>query len=246
MTLITHPSTQQAAEALANEIISFVNRERHPVLGLATGATMEPVYETVVNAHRAGKVSFQQVTTFNLDEYLGLPASHPGSYRSTMDRLLFDHIDIDPSRTFLPDGCAADPLAECARYEEAIQSAGGIGLQILGIGRNGHIAFNEPASSFKSRTRPVRLHASTLAANAGFFEDQQVPQGAITMGIGTILDARHISVLASGAAKSEALQNALRPPPSEGCPASALQLHGDVTWHADQDAAGALKEVFFC
>lgn len=233
------PTQEAAAEAVARHIISTVKAKPNAVLGLATGATMEPVYSHVVAAFQRGDVSFANVTTFNLDEYAGLAASDPGSYRSTMDRLLFDHVDIDKARTFLPEVSSEALDAAAHDYEHKIKQAGGIDLQLLGIGRNGHIGFNEPGSLIDSATRLVDLHADTLAANARFFEDGCVPTSAMTMGIGTILSAREIVVLATGSAKADAVSRAHSGSFSIDCPASALQTHNHVIWFLDTDAASA-------
>ncbi|HBF28070.1 glucosamine-6-phosphate deaminase [Rhizobium sp.] len=235
----TFPTPAAAAEAVASHIINVVKSKPNAILGLATGATMEPVYAHIVDAFRRGGLSFTGVTTFNLDEYAGLAASDPGSYRSTMDRLLFDHIDINKSRTFLPEASASESEVAAAHYENLIKQAGGVDLQLLGIGRNGHIGFNEPGSAITSRTRLVELHADTLAANAKFFADGKVPTSAVTMGIGTILSAREIVVLATGAAKANAVSRARSGAFSVDCPASALQTHDHVTWFLDHDAANA-------
>lgn len=226
-----------AASATASAIIDLVNRKPNAVLGLATGATMEPVYAELIRAYDEGAVSFARVKSFNLDEYIGLPPSHPGSYRATMNTLLFDHIDIDKARTHVPDGMAGDEVEAAAAYEQAIHAAGGIDLQLLGIGRNGHIGFNEPGSPRDSLTRPVRLHGSTLLANSGFFAGAHVPEMAITMGIGTILRARRIVVLATGAAKADAVAKAFSSGFSIDCPASALNEHEDAIWYVDAAAA---------
>ncbi|MBB4955189.1 glucosamine-6-phosphate deaminase [Agrobacterium vitis] len=228
------PTQDAAAEAVARHIIKVISGKPAAVLGLATGATMEPVYAHLVAAFQRGDVSFAKVTTFNLDEYAGLAASDPGSYRSTMDRLLFDHVDIDKAKTYLPE---ADATAH--HYETMIAQAGGIDLQLLGIGRNGHIGFNEPGSLIDSQTRLVDLHEETLLANARFFPDGQVPASAVTMGIGTILSAREIVVLATGPAKAEAVRRAHSGTFNIDCPASALQTHNRVIWFLDADAAKA-------
>ena len=172
---------------------------------------------------------FRDVTTFNLDEYAGIPREHPGSYFTFMKRHLFDHIDVDPSRTHIPDGSAADLAAECARYEAAINAAGGLGLTFLGLGRNGHIAFNEPGTPFDSRTRRVELAESTRRANADFFHGLQVPTHALTMGIGTILESRRIVLLASGSGKDAAIARLETLDIDPSFPASALWDHDDVT-----------------
>jgi glucosamine-6-phosphate deaminase len=209
------------------------------VLGLATGGTMEPLYRHL--AQNRGPVSFSRVTTFNLDEYVGLPPAHPHSYHSYMHRHLFGHIDIDPARTHLPKGDAPDPVAEAARYDAAIAAAGGIGLQVLGLGANGHIGFNEPASSLGSRTRVKMLAARTRADNARFFDRPgDVPRFAITMGIATILQARDVVLLATGPSKSGAVRDMIEGPLCAMCPASALQMHRRATIILDEDAASDL------
>jgi glucosamine-6-phosphate deaminase len=236
-------SSEDAAEALADLIVSRINEKPSIVLGLATGATMEPVYAALIAAHKAGRVSFAGVTSFNLDEYEGLSPRHSGSYRATMDHLLFDHVDIDKAKTHLPDGMTDDPEHEGERYERLIAEAGGIDLQLLGIGRNGHIGFNEPGSAFSSRTRLVVLEEETLKANAGFFSDRSVPERALTMGIATILDAREIAVMATGPAKADAVARALFAAPDTDCPASALNGHDNVRWFLDREAAAELPDV---
>lgn len=201
---------------------------------------MVPVYAALIAAYKKGQVSFANVTTFNLDEYVGLQGDHPASYRATMNDLLFDHVDIDKAATFVPNGCA-DNLNEAAHaYETQIQMAGGVDLQLLGIGRNGHIGFNEPGSSLESRTRVVELTESTRTANKRFFVHDVVPTHAVTMGIGTILEARKIILQAIGESKRAAVAQALRGAVTTQCPASALQRHPDVLWHLDQAAAGEL------
>lgn len=211
------------------------------VLGLATGGTMVPVYQGLVADHRAGRISFAGVTSFNLDEYLGLPPTDPRSYRATMQAQLFDHVDIDPARTHLPLGDTSDPDAEAARYESLIAAAGGIDLQLLGIGQNGHIGFNEPTSSLTSRTRVKTLTQETRAANAPFFPDGEMPHFALTMGVGTIMDARHCVMLATGAAKAQAIAATVEGPVAAVCPASILQMHRHATLVLDRAAAGRLS-----
>jgi glucosamine-6-phosphate deaminase len=238
VTVRIHADSTAAAHCVAEEIIQVLNRKPDAVLGLATGATMEPVYRALIAAFRSGRVSFAKTFTFNLDEYVGLAADHPGSYRSTMNRLLFDHVDIDLARTHVPDGVAADPHLAAEIYERMIKDNGPIDLQLLGIGRNGHIGFNEPGSAIDSRTRLVDLHGETLEANRTFFEDSSVPQQAITMGIESILSAKRILVLATGKSKHAAVSEALNGRFDASCPASALALHADVTWFLDTAAAG--------
>lgn len=233
--------TPEAAYDRATGLICDLIADNHrAVLGLATGGTMSPVYERLVARHRAG-LSFAGVTTFNLDEYVGLAPEDPQSYRSYMKQHLFDLTDIDPARTHLPRGNAANPVLEADRYEEAIRHAGGIDLQMLGIGANGHIGFNEPTSSLRSRTRVKTLTRETRAANSRYFESPEaVPTFAITMGIATILDSRSCVLLATGAKKADAVAAMVEGPLSAICPASALQMHPHVTVIADGAAASKL------
>jgi glucosamine-6-phosphate deaminase len=191
--------------------------------------------------HREEGLDFSRVTTFNLDEYSGLGADHPCSFHTFMHRHLFDHINIDASRIHIPDGLAADPVSHAQGYEHSIRSAGGIDLQILGIGHNGHIAFNEPGSAADSRTRLVHLTHDTIEKNSRFFDSiDDVPRTALTMGIGTILDAKRILLLAMGPGKAEAVCRAIQGERSVNNPASLLQTHHDVTYILDQSAAALL------
>lgn len=236
MKSLCFPTAAEVAERAASIIVERIRAKPDIVLGLATGVTMEPVYEALLEAYRGGAISFADVTSFNLDEYTGLPASYPSSYRATMQRLLFDHVDIDPARTHLPDGDADDLDKAATLYERQIIAAGGIDLQLLGIGQNGHIGFNEPHSEFSTRTRTVALHSTTMQANAAFFPNRDVPRNAITMGIATILDAREIIILATGAVKRAAVTAALYEPVDESCPASALRSHPNTLWLLDAEA----------
>lgn len=216
------------------------------VLGLATGSTPLILYQLLVEQCERGELSFRTATTFNLDEYLGLSGDHPQSYRFFMDRNLFDHIDIDPENTFVPDGAATHPRTAAQDYEKEIDEAGGIDVQLLGIGVNGHIGFNEPSSSLGSRTRVKTLTARTIADNARFFHDGEYqPHLSITMGIGTILDARNIVLLATGQSKAAAVKNTIEGPLTASCPASALQLHPSVTLIVDEAAASSLDDPEF-
>jgi glucosamine-6-phosphate deaminase len=187
------------------------------------------MYERVVRECSHTYHCFRDVATFNLDEYVGVPREHPGSYFSYMQRHLFRHVDIDPSNAHIPDGNAPNPEAECQRYEQEIESAGGLSLTFLGLGRNGHIGFNEPGTAFDSRTRLVELTQSTRHANASDFPDGHVPQRAITMGIATILESRRIVLLVAGAGKEDAVERLRSGEVTEAFPASALTQHGDVT-----------------
>ncbi|MCB2055550.1 MAG: glucosamine-6-phosphate deaminase [Geminicoccaceae bacterium] len=212
------------------------------VLGLATGGTMLPLYADLRRRHAEGSLSFAGVTTFNLDEYVGLAPAHPGSYHTYMREALFDHVDIDPARTHLPRGDAADPRAEAQRYEQAITDRGGIDLQLLGIGRNGHIGFNEPTSSLGSRTRIKTLTIETREANRRYFtEGEEVPRYALSMGIGTIMEARACLLLATGSTKAEACARMIEGAIGAACPATALQMHPRVTAVLDREAAAALE-----
>ena len=214
----------RAAELLLNAL----HVEPRIVLGLPTGRSPIGMYDRVVAICSREYHCFSDVTTFNLDEYAGISCDHPGSYCTYMREHLFEHVDLDPRQTHIPDGIAPDLDAECARYEKAIRHAGGLGLTFLGLGRNGHIGFNEPGTPFDSRTRVVTLAPSTRAANARYFADNQVPEQAITMGIGTILESRSIVLLVSGDGKESAVARLKSSEVSEAFPASALHLHGNV------------------
>jgi len=212
------------------------------VLGLATGSTPLPLYAELVRLYKAGKLDFSKVITFNLDEYVGLKPTHSQSYRYFMNKNLFNKININKANTFVPDGMAKDIEAHCEEYEDLIDKAGGIDFQVLGIGRNGHIGFNEPGSSLASRTRLVKLSKETIQDNSRFFRRlSDVPTKAITMGIGTILESRKIMLLATGENKADAVAKAIEGPVTASVPASALQLHPDVTFILTKDAAKNLK-----
>lgn len=234
-------SAEQAVDRAAAIVAETIAKKPKAVLGLATGGTMVPLYKRLLDVYRNTDLSFRKVTTFNLDEYVGLSPDHPASYHAYMRDVLFDHVDIDLAQTHLPLGDANDPAAEADRYEDAIEAVGGLDLQLLGIGRNGHIGFNEPTSSLASRTRIKTLTASTIAANRPYFaDDTALPKYALTMGVGTILEARHCVMLATGSNKSEAIRAAIEGPVSAACPASALQLHPTATIVLDRNAAAKL------
>lgn len=244
MKVLVMDSAERAAMRAGGLIADTLSAAPDAVLGLATGATMEPVYGDLIARHRAGAISFARATSFNLDEYVGLPPDHPQSYRQTMQRLLFDHVDFDPSRCHLPRGDATDPHGEAQRYDAAIAAAGGIDIQLLGIGRNGHIGFNEPTSSLGARTRIKTLTGGTRKANARFFDTEQaVPRYAITMGIANILEARHCVLLATGEAKADAVARMIEGPLGADCPASALQLHPRASVIVDRKAASRLRMI---
>lgn len=200
------------------------------VLGLATGSTPLGVYDKLASYFTAGKTDFSSAFTINLDEYCGLKSDHPQSYHFYMKKNLFSRVNLKPENTFLPDGNATDLLKECKRYDKLIDTLGGIDLQLLGIGLNGHIAFNEPDSVFRENTHVVKLSDSTVKANSRFFtSENQVPSHAITMGIGQIMNSRHIIIMACGKAKVSILMKALSSPVTPLLPASVLQLHPDLT-----------------
>ncbi len=219
-------------------------RKPNSVLGLATGSTPVGLYKELARRHKEKGLDFSQVTTFNLDEYLGLRPTHPQSYRYFMDENLFKHINVPPSSVHVPYGHADGVLEFCEWYEAQIRAAGGIDLQVLGIGGDGHIAFNEPGSSLGSRTRLKTLTEETIKDNARFFDKQEeVPRFAITMGVGTILEAKKIILLANGAKKAKIIAEAIEGPITSQVSASALQLHRDVVVIVDREAGAALKRA---
>lgn len=243
MEVLILPTADRAAELVARIVARELRAEPRLVLGLATGRTMERVYRHLTDLHRQTGLSFAQCSSFNLDEYIGLPPDHPGSYRRYMDAQLFDHVDIAKARTHLPNGMAADLAEECRRYEQLIVQAGGIALQLLGIGADGHIGFNEPLSALRSRTREKALTPATLAQNAPMFggDPARVPRRAITMGVGTILDSRRCLMLVTGAEKAGILARAVEGPITAMVTASALQLHPRCQVVADEAAAAGLQ-----
>ena len=225
--------SRRAANIMAAEII----RKPDCVLGLATGSTPVGAYKELIAMYQQGDVSFKEVHTVNLDEYKGLAPTHDQSYRYFMQDNLFNHVDIDPANTNVPNGLAEDAEAECVAYDELVESFGYADLQLLGIGNNGHIGFNEPDSVFTKATHVVDLTESTISANARFFASaNEVPRQALTMGIGCIMAARRVLLVANGAGKADALYNTICGPISPECPASILQLHGDVVIVADEAA----------
>ena len=242
MEIIILKSAESVA-AMAGELVAELLRVRPAaVLGLATGSTQLSLYRNLVEKYLDGDISFRETTSFNLDEYLGVAAENPQSYRAYMNREFFDRIDIDKRYTFLPR-CGEDenPRLVGPRYEQKIREAGGIDLQLMGIGYNGHIGFNEPSSSLRSRTRVKTLTKQTLNDNSCLFaKDEFQPKLAITMGIATIMDARRILLLATGANKAEAVRTTVEGPVSAMCPASVLQMHERVTVLLDETAASGL------
>jgi glucosamine-6-phosphate deaminase len=239
--LVILPNSDDVAEFACDLFVQQLANKPKSVLGLATGSSPTSLYKKLIERQKAGEVSFAKATSFNLDEYVGLSGTHNQSYRYFMNENLFASIDIDLGKTFVPNGAAEDPNEEAKRYEELIQLSGGIDLQLLGIGINGHIGFNEPLSSLASRTRVKTLTKSTIEANSRFFdENERQPTDAITMGIGTILDAKQVVLLATGEHKADAIKGCVEGPVSASCPASALQLHEYAIVVVDEAAAAKL------
>lgn len=239
--VITTPG--QAANLVADAITAMVARRPDAVLGVATGSSPLAVYDELGRRVADGRLSLSRARAFMLDEYVGLPADHPERYRTVIDRDFVAKVDIDPANVHGPDGMADDPTAACAAYEHAIVAAGGVDLQLLGIGSDGHIAFNEPSSSLASRTRIKSLTLQTREDNARFFggDVDAVPRHCLTQGIGTILAARHVVLIATGRSKAEAVHQLAEGPISALWPATALQLHPHVTLLVDPAAASRLQ-----
>src|SRR5690348_15356135 len=228
---------------VAKRIVAEVlNTKPNAVLGMATGSTPLGLYQQLVRLHQEEQLDFSRVTTFNLDEYVGLTVNHPQSYHYFMHEHFFRHVNVPPQNINIPSGTTSNYPAFCDWYEKRIAECGGIDLQILGIGSDGHIAFNEPGSSLTSRTRLKTLSKQTIDDNARFFERREdVPIYAITMGVGTILEARQLLLVASGKSKARAIAQAVEGPVSSMITASALQLHRDATVIVDEDAASDLE-----
>jgi len=242
MEVIVLPTATDTAVLAADIIERLLTTSTAPVLGLATGSTPEPLYAELTHRHREHGLGFAHTRAFLLDEYVGLPAGHPQRYAAVIQREVTDRLDLAAEAVHGPDGTAADPVAECARYEQAIRDAGGIDVQIAGIGSNGHIAFNEPGSALTSLTRPKTLNARTRQDNARFFAAaHEVPRHVLTQGLGTIGRSRHLLMLASGAGKAEAVAAAVEGPLSAFCPASIVQLHRHATVLLDEAAASRLR-----
>lgn len=242
MRVVVLPTAADVSRRAADVIVGCVKKNPKAVLGLATGGTPLGTYRELIQAQKAGKVSFRDVTTFNLDEYVGLGKEHPQSYRHFMREHLFSKADFDETKCHVPDGLAADYEVYCASYERMIRDSGGIDLQLLGIGTDGHIGFNEPGSSLASRTRLKALAKATRVDNSRFFTaEEEVPNLAVTLGVGTILEARRILMLATGANKANAVRAFIEGPITAQVTASALQLHPQVTVLLDEPAAEWLQ-----
>ncbi len=242
MEVIIYKDYDELSRQAALLVLDVLNAKPNAVLGMATGSTPLGLYKELVRLHQESKVDFSHVTTFNLDEYVGLAVDHPQSYHYFMHEHFFKHVNIPPQNINIPSGSTSNYPAFCAWYEERIAECGGIDLQILGIGTDGHIAFNEPASSLSSRTRLKTLSKQTIDDNARFFDRREdVPVYAITMGVGTILEARKLILLASGKAKADAIAKAVEGPVTSMITASAIQWHADVKVLVDEDAASKLE-----
>lgn len=243
MNFILAETYEDMSRKAADLLAAVVAHHPECVLGLATGSTPIGLYRCLVEDCAAGHVSFAHVQSFNLDEYRGLDPRHSQSYRYFMQQHLFDHVDIDPAKTHVPDGFNPDEQAACAAYEQAIRAAGGIDVQLLGLGHNGHIGFNEPCDAFPVDTHCVQLTDSTIQANSRLFDSiDEVPREAYTMGVGTIMKARKIVVVASGADKAPIVREAFFGPVRPQVPASVLQLHPDVTIILDTEAASLCRD----
>ena len=239
-----NPGYEEISREAARIVASAVRSQPSITLGLATGSTTLGMYEELVRLHKEEGLDFSEVVTFNLDEYLGLAEQHPQSFHCFMWKNFFEHVNVKPENIHIPDGMIGGDYEEyCDSYERAIREAGGIDLQILGIGRNGHIGFNEPTSSFGSRTRLKVLTSETIEDNRKFFgAGEEMPECAITMGIGTILEAKRILLLATGGTKAETVAEAIEGPITASVTASCLQLHPDVTFVIDEAAGARLKQ----
>jgi glucosamine-6-phosphate deaminase len=241
MNIYTFSDEEQFVQTAANQISSLLHTNPRATLGLATGSTPVGLYNKLIEMNRQGLVSFAQTTTYNLDEYVGLPENHPESYRTFMNEKFFNHVDIQIERTHVPNGNAANPEEECLNYDKMLEEFGPVDLQLLGLGHNGHIGFNEPGESLSGGTHVVELQEKTRNANARFFPTlDDVPTHAITMGVATILKARQILLLVRGEDKAEIVHRALKGPITTECPASLLQCHPNVVVLLDQGAGRLL------
>ena len=245
MKVLSFETVAEVADYAAKEIIKAIkeftptSEKPYLVLGLPTGSTPVPVYERLVQAYKSGEISFKNVKTFNMDEYVGLTHDHPQSYHYFMQEHLFKHVDIHPDNINIPDGMTNDIPAFCVFYEQAIKDAGGIDIQLAGIGENGHLAFNEPGTPFDIRTHEQELTQSTIVANSRFFDKpEDVPIKAVTIGLKTIFDARRVIVLATGLKKVAAIRSVTQDAVSVGCPASMLQNHPNAEFVCDKVAMG--------
>lgn len=247
MRIRVFPDSRAATHAAAERIAGLLRSAPQLVLALPTGRTAAAVYRELVTLYRQGGVDFSRASCFNLDEFVGLPPGAPGSYRQFLEEALFRHVNFDPTRLHCLNGAAPDLDAECARYERAIATAGGIDVLILGIGTNGHIGFNEPGPTLTARTHRATLQRSTTWANRQLFggEIERVPRQGLTMGMATLLQARQILAVATGSSKARAVAGVVCGPLTTRLPASFLQLHGTAELLLDRAAARALPEAFW-
>ena len=241
MKICIFENAQEAAVAGANIIAEVIKAQEKTVLGLATGSTPVPMYKELIAKNASGELDFTNVYSYNLDEYIGLDGTHDQSYRYFMNDNLFDHININKANTHVPCGTGADHAADAAAYDAAIEAEGGIDVQVLGIGNNGHIGFNEPGAVFYKGTHVVDLTDSTIDANKRFFATRdEVPKQAITLGVGGIMNAKKVILLAFGKGKAEAVKALVKGEIDPQCQASILQLHNDTTLLLDKDSASLL------
>lgn len=243
MKIIITKNYEELSKVAANEMADVVKSNPSAILGLATGGSPIGMYKELIRMNEAGEIDFSKVTTVNLDEYVGLSGDHPQSYRYFMNENLFNHINIDKNNTYVPNGLAENIEEECKNYDKKIADLGGTDVQLLGIGNNGHIAFNEPADDLVSGTHLTNLTQATIEANARFFDSiDEVPKTALTMGLGGIMKSKKIIVIASGESKAEAVKEMVSGKISTKMPASMLQMHRDVTVIIDEDAAKLLQK----
>ncbi|HHY11554.1 MAG TPA: glucosamine-6-phosphate deaminase [Firmicutes bacterium] len=244
MKIIVAADYDEMSGLAAQTVAQSIKANPSAVLGLPTGSTPLGMYRNLIKMHKEGSLSFKNVTTFNLDEYVGLQKTHVNSFRYFMYENFFNHIDIQEGNINIPDGNSKDPEKECIAYEAKITNAGGIDLMVLGLGNNGHIGFNEPAGHFPASTHVAELDESTVQANARFFESiDEVPRFSITMGIGSIMRCRRILLLAGGQVKAPAIRGALEGPVTPALPGSVLQFHPNVTVVLDTGAASLLTSA---
>ncbi|MGH2317049.1 glucosamine-6-phosphate deaminase [Planococcus sp. SE5232] len=245
MQILKAKDYEEMSRIACNLLVEHIQQNKSPVLGLATGSTPEGLYRCLIEEYKKGKVSFHNMSSFNLDEYVGLGVEDANSYQWYMTDKLFAHIDVPTRQIHLPNGKSQEVEQDCLDYERQIQEAGGIDIQVLGLGLNGHIGFNEPGTPFSSRTHAVELAQSTRSANARFFSGiEEVPTQAISMGIASIMESKKILLLVSGKEKAEALYQMMNSEVSESFPASILQTHPDVTVIADELALSKVLEFY--
>ena len=244
LNIIKVKTPEEMGKAAADEFEAVIHAKPACVIGLATGSTPLPLYRELIACEQAGLIDFSRVRSANLDEYKGLAPDHPQSYRRFMQENLFDHISIKPENTIVPDGLAADIPAMCEAYERKIEDWGGVDIQLLGIGHDGHIGFNEPGEAFELETHCIDLAPTTIEANKRFFDGNEnlVPKQAYTMGIKNIMSAKKVLLLASGKNKAKAVYESFFGPIVPGVPASVLQLHNDVIVIADEEALSLCRE----